>query len=96
MNGTDIISESMKIYATPEKIFNLCIKETKRHKTMFRHSKYTYSIDEGGIKSKWFYPLDHGHDTRLNKWDIATDPIEKKVIVYIVNPDEGFTKEEGV
>lgn len=93
MNGTDIISESMKIYATPEKIFNLCIKETKRHKTMFRHSKYTYSIDEGGIKSKWFYPLDHGHDTRLNKWDIATDPIEKKVIVYIVNPDEGFTKE---
>lgn len=24
---------------------------------------------------------------------IATDPIEKKVIVYIVNPDEGFTKE---
>lgn len=93
INGTTVTSESMKIYATPEKIFNLKINESKRHKTMFRHSKYTYTIDKTGIRSKWFYPLDYGHDTRLNRWDVSKDPIEKKIIVYLINPDEGFTKE---
>lgn len=93
INGSTVTSESMKIYATPEKIFNLKINESKRHKTMFRHSKYTYTIDETGIKSKWFYPLDYGHDTRLNRWDVSKDPIEKKIIVYLINPDEGFTKD---
>lgn len=93
VNGTTVISESMKIYATPEKIFNLRINEARRHKTMFRSKKYTYTIDKAGIKSKWFYPLDHGHDTRLNRWDVSKDPIEKRIIVYLINPDEGFTKE---
>lgn len=77
----------------PDKIFNLKIDESKRHKTTFRHSKYTYKIDKAGIKSKWFYPLDHGLDTRLNRWDMSKDPIEKKIIVYLINPDEGMTED---
>lgn len=93
VNGSIVNSESMKIYAAPDKIFNLKITESKRHKTMFRHTKYTYTIDRTGIKSKWFYPLDYGHDTRLNRWDVSKDPIEKKIVVYLINPDEGFTKE---
>lgn len=93
ISGTAVTSESMKVYAAPDKIFNLKINESKRHKTMFRHSKYTYTIDKTGIKSKWFYPLDHGQDTRLNRWDVSKDPIEKRIIVYLINPDEGFTKE---
>lgn len=35
--------------------------------------------------------LDYGHDTRLNEWNIAKDPINKKVVVYLINPDEGTT-----
>lgn len=93
VNGSIVNSESMTIYAAPDKIFNLKIKESKRHKTMFRHTKYTYTIDRTGIKSKWFYPLDNGNDTRLNRWDVSKDPIEKKIVVYLINPDEGFTKD---
>lgn len=93
VNGNTVTSEDMKIYAKPDQLFNLRIVESKSHKTMFRHSKYTYTIDKNGIKSKWFYPLDYGQDTRLNTWDVSKDPIEKKVIVYLINPDEGFTKD---
>ena len=91
VNGNNVISEGMKIYVTPEKLFNLKINEHRRHKTMFRRTKYSYTIDRNGIKSKWFYPLDYGHDTRLNEWNIAKDPINKKVVVYLINPDEGTT-----
>lgn len=93
INGATVTSESIKIKAMPDKIFNLKINESKRHKTTFRHSKYTYKIDKAGIKSKWFYPLDHGLDTRLNRWDMSKDPIEKKIIVYLINPDEGMTED---
>ena len=91
INGQKVSSESMKIYASPEKIFNLRINEHRRHPTTFRHTKYTYTIDKAGVKSKWFYPLENGHDTRFNRWDIRKDPLEKKIIAYLINPDQGKT-----
>lgn len=36
--------------------------------------------------------MEHGHDTRLNSWDIAYQPIEKKVVVYLVDPNDGQTR----
>ena len=36
--------------------------------------------------------MDYGHDTRLNSWDIAYQPIEKKVVAYLVDPNDGQTK----
>ena len=91
INGQKVSSESMKIYASPEKLFNLRINEHRRHPTTFRHKKYTYTIDKAGVKSKWFYPLENGHDTRFNRWDIRKDPLEKKIIAYLINPDQGKT-----
>lgn len=92
LNGQTVATEGMKIYVTPEKLFNLYIDEARRHPTMFRRTKYTYSINKGNIKEKWYYPMDHGHDTRLNEWDIAYQPITKRVVVYLVNPNDGVTK----
>lgn len=92
INGATVVSEGMKVYVTPEKLFNLYINESRRHSTAFRHSKYTYSINKNNIQEKWFYPMDHGHDTRLNSWDIAYQPIEKKVVAYLVDPNDGQTK----
>ncbi len=91
IDGNTVITESMKIYATPDKIFNLSINEHRRHPTMFRHTKYTYTLRDNEVEAKWFYPLDYGHDTRFSRWDITKDPIEKKVFVYLINPDEGRT-----
>lgn len=92
INGQTVVSEGMNVYVTPEKLFNLNINESRRHATAFRHSKYTYSINKNNVEEKWFYPMDYGHDTRLNSWDIAYQPIEKKVVAYLVDPNDGQTK----
>lgn len=92
IDGNKVLAESIKIYATPEKIFNLKINESKRHRTLFRHTKYTYTIDAGGVKTKWFYPMENGCDTRFGKWDIAAqEPVQKRIAIYLINPDEGPT-----
>lgn len=81
----------MRIFATPEKVFNLGINKYRRHPTMFRHTKYTYTINFSDIKPKWFYPLENSNDTRFANWDISKDPITKKITAYLINPDEGDT-----
>ena len=86
-------SQRIKIYAKPDMLFNLKIDETRRHPTMFRRTKYTYTIDFNQIKSKWFYPIDNDQDPRFDRWDITTDPVDKIVTVYLINPDDGLTKE---
>lgn len=91
-NGQVVTTEGMKVYVTPEKLFNLYINESYRHSTSFRHSKYTYSINTSNIQEKWFYPMDHGHDTRLNEWDITSQPITKRVVVYLIDPNDGITE----
>ena len=91
--GQNVPTEKIRIYALPDKIFNLKIKETRRHPTLFRHTKYTYEIEKNGIRSKWYYPLDFGHDTRLNRWNVGCDPIQKRIVMYIVNPDAGADRE---
>lgn len=89
INGQTVISEGMKVYVSPEKLFNLYINEERKHPTAFRHTKYTYTINKNSLKEKWFYPMDYGHDTRLNEWDIAYQPITKKVVIYLVDPNDG-------
>lgn len=83
---------TIQISALPSDIFNFYINESRRHGTWFRKTKYTYSIDLKNIKDKWYYPLEHGFDTRFNTWDILKDPLTKKVILYAINPDNGASQ----
>lgn len=61
----------------------------RRHKTKFRHTRYTYTIDKKDVKAKWFYPLENGCRTLFDSWDIATDPLQKRFLVYLENPNSG-------
>ena len=79
----------LKVYATPDKFFNLSVNVNRRHKTKFRHTRYTYTIDKKDVKGKWFYPLENGCRTLFDSWDIATDPLQKHFLVYIDNPNAG-------
>ncbi len=88
-----VISEEMKIYASPASLFNLYINESRRHSTAFRHSKYTYTINTSMIEEKWYYPMDNDHDSRFNDWDISISPIEKRISVFLIDPNNGNTKE---
>lgn len=79
----------LKVYATPDKFFNLSVNVNRRHKTKFRHTRYTYTIDIKDVKAKWFYPLENGCRTLFDSWDIATDPLQKRFLVYLDNPNCG-------
>lgn len=95
IHNNQAFTQQLRIYATPEKVFNLKLDEYRRHPTFFRHTKYTYKINFSKIKAKWFYPLENSHDTRFGSWDIAKDPLEKKVTIYLVNPYDGATTTES-
>lgn len=92
-NSQVVTSEEITIYASPKDLFNLYIHEERKHPTAFRHTKYTYWIDKKNITEKWYYPLDNGHDTRLDKWDVAYQPISKRIVVYLINPNSGQPRE---
>lgn len=79
----------LKVYATPDKFFNLSVNVNRRHKTKFRHTRYTYTIDKKDVKAKWFYPLENGCRTLFDSWDIASEPLQKRFLVYLDNPNCG-------
>lgn len=76
------------IYVRPDQLFDLNVIKTKRHHTAFRHSRYTYSLNLNNIDSKWFYPLENNQLPVLDKWNILKGPINKSVVVYLINPKE--------
>lgn len=75
----------------PQELFSVPIEKSYRHKTFFRHSKYYYTIDPHNLERKWFYPRTKGHDTRLPKWDISTQSLERFINVYERDADEKIT-----
>lgn len=84
----NVATQSVRIYARPDQLFNLDVTQSKRHHTAFRHSRYTYSINLKNIDSKWFYPLENNQLPILDRWNILKGPITKYVVVYLINPDD--------
>lgn len=87
----NVTTQSVRIYARPDQLFNLDVNRSKRHRTAFRHSRYAYSINLKNIASKWFYPLENNQFPILDRWNILKGPITKSVVVYLINPDEKST-----
>ena len=75
----------------PQELFNVPIEKSYRHKTMFRHSKFYYTIDPHKLERKWYYPRTKGHDTRLPKWDISTQSLERFINIFERDADEKIT-----
>ena len=97
-NGSCVGSEYIRFQIRPSELFNLYVSEEKtRHKTKFRHSKYTYKISCANFESKWYYPIDYKvlePRFRSIKWDIANqEPYSRNITVYVENPCEGQTTE---
>jgi len=74
----------------PNDIWNFNLKYTRRHKTWFRHSKHTYTIDPNNFTSKRVY-LDNNM-VSFGKWDLSTESVYRLVQIY--EDDEGIEKEE--
>lgn len=88
-NGEPQKANPISVYAAPEDLFNIAVDVNRRHKTKFRHTQYTYTINKSNFKAKWFYPMEHGCNTILDSWNIANSPLQRKVLVYVANPNEG-------
>lgn len=89
-NSTALNPSDLTFNPSPNDLFNINIKTDYRHSTMFRHSKYTYTIDPNQLGRKWYYPWRDGKDARLPKWDISRQSLERYVLVYEVDESETY------
>lgn len=89
-NSTALNPSDLTFNPSPNDLFNINIKTDYRHSTMFRHSKYTYTIDPNELGRKWYYPRRDGKDARLPKWDISRQSLERYVLVYEVDESETY------
>lgn len=90
--NTQILTYSV----SPKDIFDIKIQKTKRHHTGFRHTKYTYRISPTDLGPKWFYPRTNGENTRLYKWDISQQSIEKTMSICEFDESETYKRTENI
>lgn len=71
--GGGVHSESKIIPVLPKDMFTMNPTESYRHSTLFRHSKYTYTIDPDLLEGKWIYPKDLiGYYLKISDaWDLS-------------------------
>lgn len=72
----------------PDEIWNFNITPSKRHKTWFRHTKYTYKIDPDKFTAKDYFiptPIDMG------KWNIANESMYRYIRVSEEDDGEEIT-----
>ncbi|MBQ3658413.1 MAG: hypothetical protein II956_16475 [Bacteroidales bacterium] len=90
--STLVESRAIILYVKPEDLYDFYINESYQHSTFFgHHSKYTYTLDKEKTKSKWYYPMEHGKDTRLERWDIKQDATSKYIMIFLEHKDAGKT-----
>lgn len=77
----------------PKDLFDIKIQRTRKHHTMFRHTKYTYRIDPSEMGRKWYVIREHsGYDARLDTWNLEQTSLEKFFAVSEIDESESYTK----
>lgn len=72
----------------PSDIWDFHIKVSRRHATMFRHKKYTYTINPYNFTSKRYYL--NPKQASLGKWNISEESLFRFINIY--EEDESITK----
>lgn len=76
------------ISISPRDLWNFNLIVDYRHKTMFRHSKYTYTIDPDRFTSKKYYF--NPSDVTFGKWNIAEEGLIRYISIF-EEDDKGAT-----
>ncbi len=91
-SSSTVKPRTIVFYVKPDELYDFYINESYQHATKLgRHSKYTYTLDKEKTCSKWYYPMEHDIDTRLERWDLQKDAISKYITVYLEHKDAGAT-----
>lgn len=72
----------------PEEIWNFNYDRTYVHRTMFRHSKYTYTIDTDNFTVKRYYLP---NDIVIGKWNLSNESLTRKITFIECDPGETYT-----
>ena len=82
--------KTIPILVKAQDLFDFKINTDKRHKTKFRHTKYTYTFVSGGTKSKWVYLNKNCSD--IDRWQIEKGMYQKYISVYLCDPKAGSSQ----
>lgn len=76
---------------SPDDIWEFNLDKHYRHSTVFRHSKYTYTINPNKFTPKRYY-LTPKHIS-FGKWDLANEALSREVSFIEQDPGESYTYE---
>lgn len=74
----------------PNEIWNFNLKRDYRHSTLFRHSKYTYTINPDNFTAKRVYLT--SNQISFGKWNLAEESIYRYV-TFIEEDEDGLESE---
>lgn len=77
------------IAVKPNELWDFNISYSKKHKTWFRHSKHTYTIDPNNFTSKRFYLKED--KLPIGRWDLSQESINR--YINIIEEDESLETE---
>ncbi|MFS2867418.1 hypothetical protein AAH025_20595 [Bacteroides fragilis] len=86
ITSTNLHPQIIYIPLKPDEIWDFNIERTRRHKTMFRHTKYTYKIDPNKFTAKRIFLTPT--QISLGKWNLAEESIYR--YVNIIEEDESI------
>lgn len=78
------------IPVSPNDIWNFNYSKSFRHRTAFRHSKYTYRIDPARFTAKTYY-LPY-NSFSFEKWNLANEGLTRIIHFYETDPGENITQ----
>lgn len=78
VSSNNSLSKTIRISARPEDLWNFNINCARRHKTKFRHTRYTYTIDESKFTAKEYF-LDT--PVELGNWNIKSESLYRHFVI---------------
>lgn len=79
-----------RLAVKPQEIWNFNLDRSYRHSTVFRHSKYTYTIDPNKFTAKTYF-LEKGK-VSFGKWDLSNEGYSRRVSIVEEDPGTSYTE----
>lgn len=92
-------TQSIHVSLKPQELFDINkINVHYRHKTKFRHTKYTYSVQPSELRSKWVSLKRPGINNEIftAPWDLTTKSLSITILMYEKDQSETITKTESI
>ncbi|WP_455673324.1 hypothetical protein [Phocaeicola sp.] len=94
------LPHTLTFSVSPQQLFQVDkIHVDKRHKTAFRHSKYTYTVKAENLKSKWVLASAATglmSDVIIEPWDLSSQSLIINMVIYERDDEQTIEKQYSV